>query len=116
VVTVYKIGNDPAALIDGLPRSHHVHTERRPIAWDEPKHILSSVWVWYTVTHGDHIYAPPRRPDPQAPRPKIETSSRRSLLTRWPHLCGHRGICQQLRECLIPYAESLATQIDVGQP
>jgi hypothetical protein len=101
---------DWSGLAHGLPDAHYIYGEWRRIAWDEPKRVLSSIWVWHTATHGDHIYAPPLGRDPQAQHSRREAG--RYLLGRWPHICHGTGIYQQLRERLTSYAEGLVTEID----
>jgi hypothetical protein len=87
---------DWSALAHGLPDAHYIYGEWRRIAWDEPKRVLSSIWVWHTATHGDHIYAPPLGRDPQAPHSRREAG--RYLLGRWPHIChGNRDLPEATR-------------------
>jgi len=83
--------------------------------WGDGKRRIASTWVWTQVTHGDHIYAPAVRPDPQAPRPGGEDVH--YVHTRWRHLLrpspyGHFG---QLRERLDPFTRQLAERVDNAQ-
>ena len=102
---------DWGTLVDGLPTVCIIYNEQRRIAWDEPKRLLASVWVWCTVTHGAHIYAPSLRPDLQTLHRRTATD--RLIQSRWPLITrSPRGIYHQLRQRLAPYADNLASRID----
>jgi TniQ len=82
-----------------------------PADWGEAKRILASVWVWVRVTHGEHIYATPVRPNPQQPAPGGWLPH--YVHHRWRFIAaGRRGHYTDLRELLNPYADQLIRQID----
>jgi hypothetical protein len=80
--------------------------------WGDGKRRLASTWIWTQVTHGDHIYAPAVRPDPQGPRPGGDDVH--YVHTRWRHLerpapTGHYG---DLRRRIDPLIQQLTDKID----
>jgi hypothetical protein len=80
--------------------------------WGDGKRRLASTWVWTRATHGDPIYAPAVRPDPQDRRPGGEPVH--YVHTRWRHLerpspWGHYA---DLRRRLDPFTEHLIETID----
>jgi hypothetical protein len=84
--------------------------------WGDGKRRLASNWIWTQVTHGDHIYAPAVRPDPQARRPGGDDVY--YVHTRWRHLerpsaWGHYS---DLRQRLDPLIEQLTNEIDRVAP
>ncbi|SRR6266540_604474 len=103
-------------LIDGLP-DQLIKNRRVPNThWGDSKRRLASTWAWTELTHGDHIYAPAVRPDPQAPRPGGEDVH--YVHVRWWHLLrpSPYGHYRQLRERLDPFIRQLAERIDNDQP
>src|SRR4051812_43437044 len=56
-------------LIEGLPEQPVMGRYKPRTHWGDGKCRLASTWAWTQLTHGDHIYAPAVRPDPQARRP-----------------------------------------------
>jgi hypothetical protein len=102
-------------LIAGLPKETHRKYGRwidsPSTDWGDSKR-LASIWVWVRITHGEHIFAPPIRPDLDQPRPSGHII--RQIHNRWPlistdHPTGHYIA---LRERLNTYADQLATNID----
>jgi hypothetical protein len=77
--------------------------------WGDGKRRLASTWVWTQVTHGDHIYAPAVRPDPQAHDPAVTTSTPAGATSNAPQPGGHY---RDLRQRLDPLIEQLANEVD----
>ncbi|WP_433229888.1 TniQ family protein [Micromonospora sp. CA-248260] len=103
-------------LIDGLPGQLVKNRLVPNTHWGDGKRRLASTWAWTQVTHGDHIYAPAVRPDPQGPRPGGYDIH--YVHTRWRHLerpspSGHLG---QLRKRLDVLVQHLAGEIDSTAP
>jgi hypothetical protein len=101
------------ALIDGLPEQpigdqFWTHTH-----WGDGKRILASVWIWTWVTGGEHIFAPPVRPDPDAIRPGGALPH--YVHHRWPFISAGQGHYRLLRERLDVHAKRIATDIDTGR-
>jgi hypothetical protein len=98
-------------LINGLPGRpvdgrFHPNTH-----WNDDKRTLAAVWVWVRITGGEHIYAAPVRPDPNAPRPGGYHA--RYVHARWPFIRdGRRGHYAALRPRLDAFADRLAVDID----
>jgi hypothetical protein len=104
------------SLIDGLPGQIIKNRIVPHTHWGDGKRRLASTWVWTQVTHGDHIYAPAVRPDPQARRPGGDDVH--YVHTRWRHLerpsaWGHYN---DLRRRLDPLIEQLTNEIDRSAP
>jgi hypothetical protein len=100
-------------LIEGLPEQPVMGRYKPRTHWGDGKRRLASTWAWTQLTHGDHIYAPAVRPDPQARRPGGDDDVH-YVHTRWRHLerpQGH-GHYEDLRERLDPFVRRLADEID----
>jgi hypothetical protein len=104
------------SLIDGLPGQIVKNRIVPHTHWGDGKRRLASTWVWTQVTHGDHIYAPAVRPDPQAPRPGGDDVH--YVHTRWRHLerPSAWGHYRDLRRRLDPLIEQLTNEIDGSAP
>jgi hypothetical protein len=107
--------NEWLELIDGLPGQLVKNRLVPHTHWGDGKRRLASTWAWTQVTHGDHIYAPAVRPDPQAPRPGGDDVH--YVHTRWWHLLrpSPYGHFRQLRDRLDPFIRNLAQHIDDAQ-
>jgi hypothetical protein len=104
---------DWAGLIDGLAHQPVTRTGGNT-DWGHAKQTLASVWIWVHLTHGDHIYATPIRPDPQQPAPGGYLPH--YVHHRWPLMAtSTRGHYPLLRQRLHTYAGQLADHIDSGQ-
>jgi hypothetical protein len=106
---------DWARLADGLPPA--VQTRARnwlPLAWDDPKRLLATVWIWYQATSGDLVYNPHMDRNRNA-------KGRRGPATRfinknWQRLVDHADHFGQLRDRVDPYLDQITTMIDADQP
>jgi hypothetical protein len=100
-------------LIDGLPEQPMGGLVRSHTHWGEAKRLLASMWIWTSVTQGDHIYAPAVRPILASRRPGGKLGH--YIHTRWRFMdAGRDGHYEALRERLDPYASRLAARIDAG--
>lgn len=100
-------------LIDGLPEQPMGGVVRSHTHWGEGKRLLASVWIWTTITQGDHIYAPAVRPVLAGRRPGGWLGH--YIHHRWRFMAaGRDGHYEALRERLDPYANRLAARIDAG--
>jgi hypothetical protein len=98
-----------STLIQGIPEQRFKGEPRTH--WGNGKRTLAAVWVWIHVTHGDHIYAPAVRPDPQAPRPGGDQP--RYVHARWPLInTAIPGHYAPLRQRLDKLARHLTEEID----
>lgn len=102
-------------LIDGLPGQLIKNRLVPNTHWGDGKRRLASTWAWTQITHGDHIYAPAVRPDPQATRPGGYDVH--YVHTRWRHFQrpSPYGHFRQLRDRLDPFIRKLAERIDNAQ-
>jgi hypothetical protein len=99
-------------LIEGLPEQRVMGKLVPQTHWGDGKRRLATVWVWTQLTHGDHIYAPAVRPDPQARRPGGDQVH--YVHTRWrfierPSPYGHYA---DIRRRLDPLIRQLTDEID----
>lgn len=79
--------------------------------WGDGKRALASVWIWVRVTRGEHIFAPPIRPNPDQPRPGGVLPH--YVNTRWQFINTRpSGHYNALRERLESYADALTISID----
>jgi hypothetical protein len=102
-------------LIEGLPERPVMGKYKPRTDWGDGKRRLASTWAWTQLTHGDHIYAPAVRPDPQARRPG--GADIHYVHTRWRHFERQpsRGHYKDLRERLDTLVQQLADKIDGSQ-
>lgn len=99
-------------LIKGLPGQPVKNRVVPNTHWGDGKRRLASTWVWTQLTHGDHIYAPAVRPDPQARRPGGDDVHYVHARWRFIERPAHGSHHHQLRQRLDPLIQQLADDID----
>ncbi len=98
-------------LINGLPGRPVGGRSCPQTHWNDDKRALAAVWTWVRITRGEHIYATPVRPDPNAPRPGGYHA--RYVHTRWRLIRDAKpGHYAALRPRLDAFADRLAADID----
>lgn len=109
--------SDWASMTSGLrQRPEYARAGRWPnspyVDWANEKRILASTWVWVRITSGEHLFAPPIRPDLDKPRNGRRLNS--SNFSRWPLISADKpqGHWAELRNHLDNYADDLTELID----